>query len=193
LISSISFHALARLLPRWTGEAFLVIAGVWLLGAEVIRSNGETSDWVAAGNLGQQVIAQIAQADPAPDPNALHVVLDLPVAVGNGELFYTYPDRAIRRFSNLPFYALLGGHQIVRLSGKAEMVYLAKLLGQEDQWRASRRMPRLTCLDTQLWAASTPEAFLHSASKCGLDVLRVENGQVQRIGSDEFWAWYQKT
>ena len=183
--------AIARFLPRWLGRAFVIIIVAVLLTREIRRAQAETSDWVTAGEIGQALIARIAAADPAPTPNALHVVLDLPVTVGDGELFGTYPDRAIRRFSQLPFDALLGGQQIIRLSGKPEMIYLGKILAEENQWRASRGMPPLACLDTQLASALTTEMYLRNANKCGLDPLRVEDGEVRHIDAETLWKWYE--
>lgn len=192
LLLVVLIQAIARLLPRGVGFGFTLLIVAVLLVREIGRAEAETADWVAAGRLGQDLIAKIAAVDPNPDPNALHVVLNLPVLDGDGELFFTYPDRAIRRFSRLPFDALLGGHQIVRLAGGAELTYLRKTIAVEDQWRASQQMPPLTCLDTELAAASTPAMFLHDASRCGLDVLSVKNGEVQRASMSEFWAWYQQ-
>jgi len=192
LIFALAITAVARLLPRRTGSGVIVVLGGLLLVREIGHARAEARDWIDAGVVGQNLVAQIKAADPAPDPNALHVVLDLPALVGSGELFFTYPDRAIRRFSRLPFDALLGGHQITLTSGRGEMDYLRKLLGEEDRTRADAGMPRLLCLDVKLAAAATPGGFLHGAAACGLDVLEVRNGAVVKVGQSEFFEWFNQ-
>ena len=193
LLIALWLHAVTRLLPRWIALAVLATLTGLLLGREIHHARAETDDWVAAGLLGQQLVAQIATAEPNPDPNALHALLDFPLSVGNGELFFSYPDRAIRRFGRVKFDAAWGGHQIVRLRGEPQMVYLRKLLRQEDQSRIASGQPSLACLDAKLAAAQNPEMFLRSAAAtCGLDVLRYNNGAITHVSDDEFFEWYEE-
>jgi hypothetical protein len=191
LLIALWLHAVTRFLPRWIDLAVLATLGGLLLGREIHHARAETDDWVAAGQLGQQVVAQIAKAEPNPDPNVLHVLLDFPLSVGTGELFFSYPDRAIRRFGRVKFDAAWAGHQIVRLSGDPQMVFLRKLLGQEDQTRITSGQPPLACLDAKLAAAQNPEMFLRgAAATCGLDVLRYSNDTIVHASNDEFFKWY---
>lgn len=191
LIFAILIRALCRLLPSRTGVAATAVLGAILLGQEIARTRSETADWVQAGALGQELVTKIAAADPAPDRDALHIVVGLPVLVGNGELFFTYPDRAIRRFSRLEFDALFAGHQIIVGDGPGQMAYLRKLLSEENATRARKRGTPLQCLDHQLAAAASPEAFLRGAQSCGLDVLVVNGNAVSRMNGDDFWRWYR--
>jgi len=190
LLLVILIQGVARLLPPRLGLPVLVVICALLAAREIRHAEAETQDWVGAGDVGKDMIAKIAVFDPRPDPNAMHLVLNLPLLVGNGELFGTYADRAIRRFSRLPFYALLAGHEVVQGTGEGEVTYLRKLLGEEDQWRVSQKMPPLLCLDAKLAAANSAEMFLRGSAACGLDVIRVDYGVVSRVDMDQFWQWY---
>ncbi len=192
LLCAVALHAVARIGPRFAGVAVAVLMGAAMLSVDVGRSRDESNDWVRAGALGQRIVANVAIADPNPNPEALHLIIDLPAGLGDGELFFDYPDRAMRRFGHLPYDAMFSGQELLFAKGPKELKTLRDSLAVDDQLRAERRLGPLTCLEDRINAASSTAMFLHGAESCGLDVFRVKDGAVSPMSTDEFFAWYDR-
>ena len=194
LLCGILLQATRRMLPLWfapkMGLGLIALAGVWILQAEIAQARAETRDWVAAGALGQSVIGQIRTIDPNPNPEALHVVLGMPTGLGNGELFFTSPERAVHRFTRLPIDALVATHELRGNDAHARR-FMGHVLEEQDEFRARARLPLPSCLDRLYAATADINDFFHRAPQCGLDVWQIQDGMVRRVDDQTFFDWWQ--
>lgn len=191
LIEAICMWALAAALP-WGRMPVFGLLCLAMLGAEIRQARAETRDWIAAGQLGQRLVAALQAADPAPDPQALHILLDMPMNYGNGELFTTYPDHAFRRFTRLPFDALMTLPQYAWRTGAAELFFLRKRQIEEDQYLASQHQAPLWCLDRAAARAVDLASYLRNAAPCGIDALLYRDGVFIKLTPEEFRLWYAR-